>query len=173
MKRKKNVNAAAFLRKLYSRGRESTDSPTDIQLLREEQPLSGDDTIGVSDEGMGATNAKEEVIAIVAEVREDELLLHCPTAEVAAAIEAGRSELEGAMKRIAETAGENDWPGNAVAPGEPCSQCGSLDKWWDPWGDEHCSCCEWKKVQKARRLAQRAEAARARRPCRKAEATAC
>ncbi len=29
-----------------------------------------------------------------------------------------------------------------VETGEPCPKCGSLEKWWDPWGKEHCQQCD-------------------------------
>ena len=105
-------------------------------------------------------SGEDDPVVIHAEVRGDELILHCPSPEIAAAIEAGRDELEAAINRIGDASQANDWPGDAVDAGEPCPRCGSLDKWWDLWGGEHCVRCEWTKVDRSQRLASRARFAK-------------
>jgi hypothetical protein len=46
--------------------------------------------------------------------------------------------------------------------GSPCPKCGSLMKWWDILGGEHCQKCDRATLERAVRLADRA--ARLRRP---------
>ncbi|MCP4535592.1 MAG: hypothetical protein GY832_00425 [Chloroflexi bacterium] len=105
-------------------------------------------------------NTTDDPVVIHVEVNGDELGLVCPSPEIAAAIEAGRDELEATIKKIGDASRSNDWPGDAVDPGEPCPRCGSLDKWWDLWGGEHCNRCEWTKVERSQRLVSRARSAK-------------
>lgn len=51
---------------------------------------------------------------------------------------------------------DDDWPGDAVDPGKPCTQCGSQDVWWDLLGGSHCPHCDREKRTRSRRLADRA-----------------
>jgi len=37
-------------------------------------------------------------------------------------------------------------PENVIEPSEPCPRCGSLEKWWDLTGGEHCQRCEGDKL---------------------------
>jgi hypothetical protein len=38
-------------------------------------------------------------------------------------------------------------------PGDPCLRCGSLEKWWDILGGEHCQQCQRATLDKALQLA--------------------
>jgi len=45
---------------------------------------------------------------------------------------------------------------DVIEPGEPCPHCGSLEKWWDLDGGEHCQRCEGDKLARGRRFAEKA-----------------
>jgi len=53
------------------------------------------------------------------------------------------------------------WPVDSVDPGEPCPVCGSLLKWWDSWGTEHCQNCERETLTRAHETAEWAASVRA------------
>ena len=53
------------------------------------------------------------------------------------------------------------WPADSVDLGEPCPVCGSLAKWWDSWGTEHCQRCERATLDRAHALAEWAASVRA------------
>ena len=61
--------------------------------------------------------------------------------------------------------GPDGWPVDSIDPGEPCPVCGSLLKWWDGWGTEHCQNCERETLTRAHALAEWAAAIRAGRGC--------
>jgi len=52
--------------------------------------------------------------------------------------------------------GPDGWPAKTVDPGDPCPDCGSLEVWWDLLGERHCQQCEAEKLDRGRRLANRA-----------------
>jgi hypothetical protein len=52
-------------------------------------------------------------------------------------------------------AGPCPWD-EATEPGQACPRCGSLEKWWDILGGEHCQQCEHATLERALRLADRA-----------------
>lgn len=100
-------------------------------------------------------------VVIRAELQGNELRLLCPSPEIYAAIEAGRARLETFFDELADAAemaplGDDGWPENTIEPSEPCPSCGSLAKWWDAMGGEHCLPCEWLKRERSRWLAKRA-----------------
>ena len=65
-----------------------------------------------------------------------------------------------------EPLGPDGWPCDAIEPGEPCPRCGSLEKWWDLHGGEHCQHCEAEKLKQALSLADRAAELRRQAPFR-------
>lgn len=138
-----SYDAVSFLDSLFA-GRSGSDVPV-IVHGDTPPPIPSEE-----DEG------PDDPILIHAEVKGDELRLHCPSPEVAEAVEAGRDELEAAFKVITAASEANDWPGDAVDAGDPCPRCGSLDKWWDLWDGEHCCRCEPTNVYRSQQLAARA-----------------
>ena len=50
----------------------------------------------------------------------------------------------------------------AEPPGDPCPKCGSLERWWDLLGNEHCQQCQ--PLHRARALADLAARIRRRKP---------
>ncbi len=136
-----SFDAVSFLGGLYA-DRSETDVPVIVHGELPTQPEEDKTT--------------DDLVVIHAEVNGDELGLVCPSPEIAAAIEAGRGELEATIKKIGDAPRANDWPGDAVDAGEPCPRCGSLDKWWDLRDGEHCRKCEWTKVEGSQQLASRA-----------------
>jgi hypothetical protein len=114
--------------------------------------------------GVAAGDQVADVV-IRAEVVGDELLLHCPTPELAAKIEEGRSRIEQVLDEMwhSEPAapdhsavGPCPWDA-AEEPGPPCPECGSLEVWWDLLGGRHCQTCDGTKVRRAVGLRERAE----------------
>jgi hypothetical protein len=110
--------------------------------------------------------SEQSQITIRAEHVSGGLRLHCPKAEIAAAVEAGRVELETIL-----TGGDQDEPvvgglatwlrENTVAPID-CPTCGGgLDVWEDVRGGLHCAKCDPPVV--AQRLRAAAERIRRRR----------
>ena len=100
--------------------------------------------------------SSSDVLGIQARLQGDELSRICPSQDVRDAIEADREQLEASMQEMSDAATENDWPRSSVDPGKPCATCGSLDKWWDIVGGEHCQRCERDKVLRSQRIARRA-----------------
>lgn len=56
------------------------------------------------------------------------------------------------------------WPADSIDSGEPCPRCGSLAKWWDIMGGEHCQQCEGALLDRGLRLIARAAAIRKMKP---------
>lgn len=79
-----------------------------------------------------------------------------PTAEFPGPAEMGRSKSDGVPKPQTTTVNDADWPGDGVDPGAPCARCGSLDKWWDAVGGEHCQACDRRGMTRSQWLARRA-----------------
>jgi len=93
------------------------------------------------------------------------LLEHKP--EVVAALEAEpeRPTIRAVVRSTeAPPLGADGWPADTIEPGEPCPRCGSLEKWWDFWGGEHCQQCEADQLERARGLVERAAELRRRTP---------
>ena len=67
-----------------------------------------------------------------------------------------RPESGPVASRQVEPTGSDGWPADAIDAGEPCPACGSLEKWFDLRGNEHCQRCEADGLEKALRLADRA-----------------
>ncbi|MEN6558053.1 MAG: hypothetical protein ABFC54_07725 [Thermoguttaceae bacterium] len=63
-------------------------------------------------------------------------------------------------------------PSEAMPWPNPCPRCGSLEKWWDVLGGEHCSVCEQDKLKRAIRWAETAARLRAANPPKPKSATA-
>ncbi len=85
-------------------------------------------------------------IVIQAEVVPNGLLLHCPTKEIAEAVEAGRTELEAILAgddaEQVEFVDIDQWvQDNTILP-VSCDRCGGLEQWQDCGGTWHCSKCD-------------------------------
>jgi hypothetical protein len=115
-------------------------------------------------------SANDAEVVIRAEIVGDTLLLHCPTPELAAKIEAGRLRIEQALDEIVvettrrerfisaideEEEADRLWD-EATGPGLGCPVCGSLESWWDLRGRERCGVCEAATLDRARRFATKA-----------------
>jgi len=94
------------------------------------------------------------------------LALVCPSAELAARIEAGRPALE---TLLAELAAEAEAAGDDVLPWEEppetdwtCADCGGFLWWEDVKGGRHCVDCGREKLARSLELAERAARLRAR-----------
>ena len=61
----------------------------------------------------------------------------------------------------------------ATEPGPACPVCGSLEKWWDILGGEHCQVCEREKLDRALRWAEKAARLREQAQPRKRIAPGC
>lgn len=94
-------------------------------------------------------DASEEAAVFHAESYGDELRLFCPTSETREAIEHHRERIELLLAELAcdPSLGEEVLE-EIVERIEPCHQCGSLAKWWDMFGGEHCQICERDKFER-------------------------
>jgi len=85
---------------------------------------------------VGGDQQVEEVVR--AEIVGDELRLHCPTPEIASAIEAGRDRLE---RLLVDMQAEEPEEYQIVACPPPCPQCDSLRLWEGIDGRWYCLAC--------------------------------
>jgi hypothetical protein len=86
---------------------------------------------------------QDEPVVIQVEIVGNELLLHCPTSEIAAKIETGRERIDRVLAEIHPIDADHDlstWE-EAVEP-IPCATCGSIMAWWDFTDRRHCMICE-------------------------------
>jgi hypothetical protein len=126
-----------------------------------------------------------KIETITATVAADGLLLKCERPGTAAAIRAGKAQLERVLSDLARRAGGaadligpdpeaggepqevdgppvDPWLSGSIEPDWACEQCGGLLAWFDLTGERHCMTCEADKLQRSFELANRAARLRSR-----------